>query len=918
MINQIIRNLLRLKYFVLLFCVASLSVNATVLPENLAKTRAAASQGFVLLKNNQQALPLQANEKIVVLGNRSFYNKIMFSGYQKSGGGSGDVYGSPVTDIYNGLLNLEKKGRIQVNKEHAQGYKTHLFFNKLIPNEKTFSDAQINALAKNNDTLVLTIGRSSSELFDHYDKAGDFYLSKNEIKLLEQVKKAQFKKVIVLLNIGTQMDLTWIDKYNIDAAMIVWFPGAEGGNAIADTLIGDVTPSGKLTASFAKSYKDYPTYGTYHESDDFVNYYEDIFLGYRYFETFQKQNSVLYPFGFGLSYTQFSVSNPVVVEQNNRIEVTTTVTNTGNYKGKEVVQVYYRAPQAILGNPSMELGAFAKTKLLNPGESQTLEMSFDINEMKSYDDLGKIQKSAYILEAGNYDVFVGNSVANARNNGVAYTHQVANNIIVKQLSEQVAPNSLAKRLTATGQYESLVKKPISSTPSVIKVEAEDSLKRHPWLSVETFNDGNYQGRALSKMADFLNTWAYYEVNIPKAGSYDLVLRAANGHGEIKDMLEVEVNGIRQDNVHLDVPKTGNGLFKGQWHNYINTAVVKLNLSQGKQFIKLKSKNNGFANLDYFTLSASSSNLPAVLPQQSFNRTYKLIDVQKNVISMDRFISQLSNADMANLLGGKLGTLKGNTGGIGGNDKFGIPAAQTADGPAGIRLTSGGTAWPVAVLFASSWDVDLLEEFGRSAAKEADFNGVDIWLTPGMNIQRDPLCGRNFEYFSEDPLITSEMASAVVRGAESQGILVTVKHFIANNKEGNRNSSDSRMSERALREIYLKAFEGTIKDTNPGALMTAYNYVNGYETAANEELLTNILRNEWGYEGLVMTDWFNQSSHTSELYAGNDVKMPFGEPLNLLMGLNQKSITRAHLVRSTKRVLKAIMKTKRFKRENGLL
>lgn len=903
---------------VLLLLTVSVFAHATVLPENVIKTRETASQGFVLLKNQHKALPLQAKEKVVVLGNRSFNNNIMFTGYQKSGGGSGDVYGSPVIDVFDGLLNLEKQGRIQVSKQYVKDYKTHLFFNKLIPNEKSFSDEQINELARSNDTLILTIGRSSSELFDHYDKAGDFYLSKNEIKLLEQVKKAQFKKVIVLLNIGTQMDLTWIDKYGIDAAMIIWYPGAQGGHAIADTLIGDVTPSGKLTASFAKRYNDYPTYGTYHESKDFVNYYEDIFLGYRYFETFQKQNRVLYPFGYGLSYTQFAVSPATVLLRNNRITVSTVVRNTGNYKGKEVVQVYYRAPQAVLGNPSMELGAFAKTKLLAPGESQTLEMSFDINEMKSYDDLGKIQKSAYILEAGNYDVFVGNSVRNARDNGVVYTHYVANNQIIEQLSQQVAPTSLVKRLTATGQYESLLTTPILQTPSVIKIEAEDSLKRHSWLSIEDFNDGNYQGRALAKMNNFLDTWTYYEVMIPQAGVYDLVLRAANGYNEIKDMLDIEINGVRQNNVYLDMPKTGDGWFKDQWHNYINTAAIKLRLSQGKQFIKLKSKNNGFANLDYFTLSPSSNNLPNVLPQQTFNRTYKLIDVHNGNISLDQFISQLSNAEMASLLGGKLGTLKGNTGGIGGSNKFGIPAAQTADGPAGIRLSSGGTAWPVAVLFASSWDVDLLEQFGRSAAKEASFNGVDIWLTPGMNIQRDPLCGRNFEYFSEDPLITAKMASAVVKGAESQGVLVTVKHLIANNKEGNRNSSDSRISERALREIYLKAFEDTIKETQPSALMTSYNYVNGYETAANEELLTHILRDEWGYKGLVMTDWFNQSSHTSEVYAGNDVKMPFGEPLNLLMGIQNKAITRFHLTRSTKRVLEMIMKTRRFKKEHGLL
>lgn len=910
-------NTIQIYTFTLFIGILSVAAHSTVLPENIKKTRIAAAQGFVLLKNRQQALPLSANDKVVVLGNRSFYNKSMFTGFQKSGGGSGDVYGSPVTDIYQGLLNLAKDGRIQLYQGNQKAYQQHLFFNQLIAREKTFSDAAIKALAKDHDTLVLTIGRSSSELFDHHDKKGDFYLSDAEVRLLKQVKSADFKKVVVLLNIGTQMDLSWIDAYEIDAALLVWYPGAEGGNAIADTLIGDVTPSGKLTSSFAKRYKDYPTYGTYHESSDFVNYYEDIFIGYRYFETFNQQANVLYPFGFGLSYSHFALETSNIQVVDKQIQVKVKVTNKGAYQGKEVVQVYYRAPQAVLGNPSMELGAFAKTKLLAPNEAQTLTLNFAINDMKSYDDLGKIQQAAYILEAGNYDIFVGNSVANARENGVQYQHTVAHHIIVEQLSNQLAPTLLSKRLLANGDYELLSSRPVVSANS-IKVEAEDALRTHPWVGFERFEQNGYTNKSLAKMSNFLNTWAYYEVTVLHAGNYDLRLRAANGLTEIKDMLAVEIDGILQPNVYLDMPQTGDGWFKGQWHNYINTQPMTLKLSAGKHFIKLKSKNHGFANIDYFTLTPSVNELPTALPQQTFDRVYQLSDVAYGNISMDKFISQLSNQDLIDLLGGKLGTLKGNTGGIGGNQKYGILAAQTADGPAGIRLNSGGTAWPVAVLLASSWDVELLENFGKSAANEAIFNQVDIWLTPGMNIQRDPLCGRNFEYFSEDPLVTSQMAQAVVRGAQSKGVIVTVKHFIANNKEGNRNASDSRISERALREIYLKAFEETIKQSKPGALMTSYNYVNGYETAANPELLTHILRNEWGYQGLVMTDWFNQSTHSSELYAGNDVKMPLGEPLNLLMGLQQKSISRAHLLRSAKRTLEMIISSYRFKKAHNLL
>lgn len=889
------------------------SASATLLPENLSKTRSAAAQGMVLLKNQptgeHKALPLQAGERVLLLGNKSFSANSMFVGYQKSGGGSGDVYGSPVIDIYNGLLNLHNAQRIVLDQQTAPIYKQQLTLNPLIATEKTFSDADIQKLRKNNDTVILTIGRNSAELFDHHAVKGDYYLSDNEIKLLKQIEAAKFKKFVVLLNIGTQMDLTWLDHYGIDAALITWFPGAQGGNAIADILIGDVNPSAKLTSSFAKSYLAYPSSNSYHESADYVNYYEDIFVGYRYFETFNKQHLVQYPFGFGLSYTSFALDPATVETDAENINIQVKVHNTGKTAGREVIQVYYRAPQGKLGKAKLALAAFAKTSNLPAGAAENVNLSFKINDMQSYDDTGLLAKSAYILEAGDYEILLGTSSADARERGAIDTYHVAKTMINEQLSTQVAPNLLPKRLRADGSYEPLFGKAASLAANSIKIEAEDFASKHFLVGTEQFDSG----KSISNMADFVNTWVSYQVDIPQTATYDLQFRAANGFREIKDMLDVEIDGKLAKNIMLDMPQTGDGRFKNEWHNYIDSAKVKLQLKSGKHTITFKSKNNGFANIDYFSLTPAFDYLAledSTNSSVSPNKQYSLSDVYQNKISLDAFVQQLSNDELIELLGGKFGTLDGNTGGIGGNQKYAIPAAQTADGPAGIRLSSGGTAWPVAVLLAASWDVQLMRDFATATAREALHNKVDIWLTPGMNIQRDPLAGRNFEYYSEDPWLTAKMAQAVVEAAQQQGVLVTVKHFIGNEKEGNRNSSDSRISERALREIYLKPFEYVIKNSAPKALMTSYNYVNGYETATNYELLSNILRREWGYQGVVMTDWFNQSSASAEVFAGNDIKMPLGDPLNLRANLN-KGIGRQHLITSGKRLMRMLMQTPIF-------
>ena len=755
----------------------------TACDEHIALSKEAATEGMVLLKNNNSALPLQSGSKIALFGKATI-------DYVKGGGGSGDVTVAYTRNFYEGLK-LQDAG-FEIFKPLCEFYETNVkeqYANKVAPGmtkepkipEKLLKEAKVFT-----NTAIISICRFSGEGWDRKD---DFYLTKEERKMVKSVT-SNFEKVIVVLNVGGMVDTTWFKNNDkIQAVLLAWQGGMEGGLAAADIISGKSTPSGKLTDTFASAFEDYPSTESFTESEDYVNYTEDIYVGYRYFETIpDAKKKVNYCFGFGLSYTSFDIKISDVKCDKKKIVILVNVTNTGDVSGKEVVQIYYGAPDGVLGKPKKALIAFKKTRELLPGECQTLTLSFNIADMASYDDLGKIAKSAYVMEKGDYKIYAGNSVEDADH--VIYTYTLKKDVITKQLSKKCAPAMLEKRMLSDGTYEKLkTKKPNDFRATKLKKPTPDEV----------------------------NCFA---------------------------------PAVKYHKPYL--------FFK----RYADDTILLSHVAEGKHTI-------------------------------------------------DEFIRQLTDEELAELLGGQPNTSVANTFGFGNLPEYGVPNVMTADGPAGLRIWPEvgvcTTAFPCATQMACTWNVELIERIGAAAGSEVKENNIGVWLAPALNIHRNPMCGRNFEYYSEDPFLAGKIGAAMVNGIQSNRIGACIKHFCCNNKETNRMESDSRVSERALREIYLKGFEIIVKEAAPWCVMTAYNVLNEHRTSENKELITDILRGEWGYDGLVTSDWWTSGEHYKELEAGNDIKMGCGYPERLMQALKKGLISRKTMETSVKRLFDLMMK-----------
>jgi len=791
------------------------------------RSRKVAAEGAVLLKNEGQALPISAKDKVSVFG------RIQLN-YYRSGTGSGGSVNVPyTTNLLDGLRN---KKHIAINEELATIYEQWIKQNPFDnggggwaadpwhQKEMPLTDELVSEARSKSDKAIVVIGRTAGEDMDNADAPGSYRLTADEILMLKRVT-SYFEQTVVVLNVSNIIDMSWLNDesyvHPIASVIYAWHGGMEGGNAIADVLTGEATPSGKLTDTVAYSIHDYPSTSNY--GNELKNLYqEDIYVGYRYFETFCP-DKVQFEFGYGLSYTEFKIepeeAKTVADAGGQCLKISALVTNIGGtYAGQEVFQVYFQAPQGKLGKPAKELAAFGKTNVLRPGESQRLTVSFPVHAMASYDDSGITgHRSAYVLEAGVYKLYAGSSV---------------------------------RRLVQIG------------------VDGRDGMEIDALQVVEQLEEALAPTESFTRM---------------KPG-----VRRADGTFEL---------------AYEEVPTR------------------RVNLAERIE-----------------------NHLPATL-EQTGDRGYKLKDVHDGKVSLEAFVAQLEDEDLAAIVRGEgmsspLVT-PGTASAFGGVSErllyYGLPIASTADGPSGIRMDSGhqATQVPIGTLLAATWNVDLIEELYEMEGRELLGNRIDALLGPGMNIRRSPLNGRNFEYFSEDPLITGVFATSCVRGIMKGGSNATLKHFACNNQEKYRHTVDAVVSERALREIYLKGFEIAVKQGGANCIMTSYNPVNGYWTASNYDLNTTILRKQWGFSGIVMTDWWAKINDVvlggpgsfqntrSMVRSQNDLYMVvtnYGAEFNVMgdntiESLSNGTLTRGELQRSAMNICRFLMKAPVFGRKH---
>ena len=709
--------------------------------------RQATAEGCVLLENEGQALPLREGERVAVFGRMAFH-------YYKSGLGSGGLVNTRyVVGILDALkdckeIRLDEKlmgiyeDWIRENPfDEGQGWGRVPWCQK----EMEVTDEMLGC-ARDNDVSLVIIGRTAGEDQDNNAGPGSYCLTETEEDMIRRVCQVS-KRTVVVLNVGNIIDMSWVEKYHPQAVLYAWQGGQEGGNGVADVLTGKVCACGKLTDTIAQSIEDYPS--TENFGDPFKNYYkEDIYVGYRYFETFAK-DKVLYPFGYGLSYTSFGIKAEILKNSEEELTVAAEVVNTGAVKGKEVVQVYAKVPQGKLGNPARRLIGFAKTGELKPGEKEEVVIVIPKYDLTSYDDSGVTgHKSCYVLEEGTYEIFVGSDVRSAESAG-CYEEKFR---VVEKLQEACAPVEKFSRMKAVlmpdGSYQAVTEK--------VPVRTVDPQERR-------------------------------KQNLPETLAY-----------------------------------TG-------------------------------------------------------------DKGYKLVDVLDGKVSMENFVAQISEEDLIAMFRGEgmcsPKVTPGTAAAFGGVTEsmkaLGIPVGCCADGPSGIRMDCGTKAFslPNGTALGCTFNTELVGDLYEMTGKELRLNKIDSLLGPGMNIHRNPLNGRNFEYISEDPLLTGRICAAQVKAMAKSGIGSTIKHFCGNNQEVGRSTSDSVMSERCLREIYLKGFEMAVREGGARSVMTTYGSVNGLWTAGSYDLCTTILRKEWGFEGIVMTDWWAKSN-----YEGHQAEVQVKAPM----------------------------------------
>ena len=775
--------------------------------KNAQLSMTAATQGMVLLENNNDVLPIAVDGNIALYGGGAVKTV-------KGGTGSGDVNQRYTVSVWEGLknagYNITSSDWLNSFEEAYDKGEAEFdggFWDTFSMPDPELTDEEVAAgQTDGTDTAIYVISRNSGEGADRTETEGDYYLTENEKSNLTKLGAA-YDKVIVVLNVGGVIDTNFFHEIDgLDAMLLMSQAGMEGGTALVKVLNGEVTPSGKLTDTWPAAYSDYPTAETFGANDgnvDQEDYTDGIYVGYRYFDTFGVTPA--YEFGYGKSYTTFDIAVDSVTADADKVTVTAKVTNTGDkYSGKEVVEVYFSAPSGDLEKPYQELAAYGKTDELAPGESQTLTISYNTTEMSSYSE----EKAAYIMEAGDYVVRVGNSSRNTKAAAVISLDETA---VTEQLSNQLTPD---KEITELSNKD--------ATPYTYDGEADEiaaataiSLAATDIKTVD--NPSAYDDETVTAYVSDTTETEYLAENLGYTPT-------SKYHGEYKEKVQ-NLEGDFSQNTLKDV--------------YDGTITME-------EFV------SGLTVSQMADIVIGGNKLPSASGQSAGAASANVDDV--------------SDGTMIGAQANSVQGAAGETAGIYIESKK-IPNIVLADGPAGLRITQEYegedgqeyyqfcTAWPIGTLLAQTWDPDVVKEVGTAFGEELKEYGVTVLLAPGMNIHKNALCGRNFEYYSEDPYLSATMSVASTGGIKDGGTWGTIKHFALNGQESHRFKVDAVCSERAIREIYLKSFEMAVKEGTVMTLMTSYNPINGHWAASNYDLCTTVLRGEWGYKGIVMTDWW---------------------------------------------------------------
>lgn len=787
---------------------------------HLERLRALLPECTVLLKNNGD-FPLEKPGKIALYGNgvrrtikggtgsgevNSRFFETVEEGFQKAGF---EITTGEWLDAYDRVHDGAQAEFYEEIRKRAQEHHTHPLdegMGAVMPEPEY--DLPLEA---EGDTAIYVLARISGEGSDRQEASGDILLSESEKRMILELNR-KYRRFMLVLNVGGPVDLSPV--LEVENMLILSQLGVQTGTALADLVLGKTCPSGKLTATWT-GWKDYPAFASFGEKDD-TRYQEGIYVGYRYFDSVDKE--VLFPFGYGCSYTEFDIKVTELSLDGSDIETVVRVKNKGNFKGKEVVQLYVSVPEGELDQPYQQLAAWGKTRELAPGETQEMKITFSLKDLASYAE----SRAAWTLEKGDYILRVGNS---SRDTGICAVINIPKAVVIKEVR-----NCLGKPDFTDWRPEK--KKSILSETAVQHLEAELSELQKEQVIYS-------RNEKINPVITSLKDEDLIRMNV---GTFTPSNEAASVIGNAS----ISVAGAAGENAKAE-------------------GIPAIVMADGPAGLRLSQK--------YFKDETGVHGFGSSMPE-----------------SMVKLLTEEEAAYM--------------------------DSVQPKPKEGTEILEQYATAIPIGTAIAQSWNLKLAECCGDIVASEMERFGIHLWLAPALNIQRSIRCGRNFEYFSEDPLISGMFAAAITKGVQKHpGCGVTIKHFAANNQETNRSDNNSIVSERAMREIYLKGFEICIRMAQPKALMTSYNLLNGIHTSERRDLLEDVLRCEFGFDGIVMTDWVIGSGILNdgakyvspEAYkvalAGNDLFMPGSqrEVDNLTEALADGRISREQLQKNATRV-----------------